>query len=116
MRYSRHLEIGQFLKEISDLKILTNPPSEAVLERLELQRILIPKIRLRYPDPIERRWYAKERPGYRRPRPIGQKEPNGPRWKAACELEKARQSEDRGWLRKDDPLDCAHPLDHPNAI
>lgn len=113
MRYSRHLETHQFLKEISDLNITMFPPREAVLERLEQQHILIPKIRLRYPDPIERRWYANERPGYRRPKPIGPKEPNGPRWKAACELEKARQSGDRGWLRRDDPLEYAHPLDYP---
>lgn len=111
MRYSRHLEIDQFLKEISELKIMMFPPRETVLERLEQQRILIPKIRLRYPDPIERRWYAKDRPGYRRPRPIGPKEPNGPRWKAACALEKARQG--RGWWKNDDPLDHSDPLDNP---
>lgn len=111
MRYSRHLEIDQFLKEISDLRIMMFPPRAAVLERLEEQRILIPKIRLRYPDPIERRWFAKERPGYRRPKPIGPKEPNGPRWKAACGLEKARQSQN--WLRRDDPLLLTNPLDDP---
>jgi hypothetical protein len=111
MRYSRHLEIGQFLKELNDLKILMFSPQEALLERLEKQRILIPKIRLRYPDPIERRWYAKDRPGYRRPRPIGPKEPNGPRWKAACALEKARQNQ--VWWQRDDPLKNENPLDNP---
>jgi hypothetical protein len=111
MRYSRHLEIDQFLKELNDLKIMMFPPREAVLERLEQQRILIPKIRLRYPDTIERRWYAKDRPGYRRPKPIGPKEPNGPRWKAACALEKARQYQ--GWSRRDDPLNYRNPLDSP---
>lgn len=111
MRYSRHLEIDQFLKEVSGLKIMMFPPREAVLERLERQRILIPKMRLRYPDPIERRWYAKERSGYRRLKPIGPKEPNGPRWKAACGLEKARQSQN--WLRRDDPLIHTDPLDDP---
>ena len=111
MRYSRHLEIDQFLKEIKDLKLTRFPPQKAVLERLERQRILIPKIRLRYPDPIERRWYAKDRPGYRRPKPIGQKEPNGHRWTAACALEKARQGQ--GWWRDDDPLNLTNPLDSP---
>lgn len=111
MRYSRHLEIDQFLREISDLKIMMFPPSEAVLERLEQQRIVIPKIRLRYPDDIERRWYSKERPGYRRPKPTGPKEPNGPRWKAACALEKARQNQ--SWWRRDDPLNHVNPLDSP---
>lgn len=111
MRYSRHLEIDQFLKEIQDLKIMMVPPREAVLERLERHRILLPKIRLRYPDPIERRWYAKDRPGYHRPKPIGPKEPNGLRWRAACELEKARQ--DQGLWRRDDPLTQTNPLDSP---
>lgn len=111
MRYSRHLEVAQFLREVKDLKILPFPPREEVLERLERQRILIPRIRLRYPDPIERRWYAKEQPGYRRPKPIGPKEPNGPRWKAACALEKARQ--EQSWWRKEDPLNHTNPLDSP---
>ncbi len=109
MRYSRHLDVQQFLKELKDLRILAHPPSEAVLERLERQRILMPRQRLRYPDPIERRWYASERPGHRRPRPIGPMEPNGPRWKAACALEKARQDVD--WLCKRDPLNQTNPLE-----
>lgn len=87
------------------------PPRDALLERLEQQRILIPKVRLRYPDAIERRWYANERLGYRRPKPIGPKEPNGPRWRAACELEKARQRQ-TSWV-EDDPLDLVNPLDNP---
>lgn len=111
MRYSRHLKIDQFLKEIGDLRIMMFPPREAELEQLERQHILIPKIRLRYPDQIERRWYAKERPGYRRPKPIGPKEPNEPRWKAACALEKARQYQN--WFRTDDPLIHTDPLDSP---
>jgi hypothetical protein len=111
MRYSRRLEASQFLKEISELKIMMFPPNESVLERLEQQRILIPRIRLRYPDSIERRWYAEERPGYKRPKPIGPKEPNGPRWIAACELEKARQH--GGLWSKDDPLTHPDPLDNP---
>jgi hypothetical protein len=113
MRYSRHLEVDQFLKELKDLKIMMFPPQEAVLERLEQQRILIPKIRLRYPDPIERRWYGKERPGYRRPKPIGPKETNGPRWKAACELEKARQDQNWLWFEEKDPVVHTDPLDNP---
>ena len=113
MRYSRHMEIDQFLKEIGGLKIMMLPPREAVLERLERQRILIPKIRLRYADPIERRWYAKSQPGYTRPRPIGSKEPNGPRWKAACELENARQEQNWLWFEEKDPLIHTDPLDNP---
>lgn len=111
MRYSRHLEIDQFLKELKDLKILRFPPQQSLLERLERQRILMPKIRLRYPDEIERRWYSKDRHGYRHPKPIGPKEPNGPRWKAACSLERARQQQ--GWWQRSDPLNHTEPLDNP---
>jgi hypothetical protein len=113
MRFSRHLEIDQFLKELNDLQILMFPVHATVLERLEQQRILMPKIRLRYPDEIERRWYAKDRPGYTRPKPFGPQEPNGPRWKAACALEKARQN--RGWWQKDDPFGRTDPLDSPKS-
>ena len=80
MRFSRHLEIGQFLAELKELKVLAIPPNDSVLERLERQRILIPLLRLRYPDPIERRWYAMERLGYRRPKPTGPKEPIPDGW------------------------------------
>jgi len=109
MRFSRHLEIGQFLAELKELRVLAFPPNDSVLERLERQRILVPRLRLRYPDAIERRWYAMERPGYPRPRPMGPKEPNGPRWKAACALERARQKQ--GQKCDCDPLTESNPLD-----
>ena len=50
-----------------------------------------------------------ERPGYPRPRPMGPKEPNGPRWKAACALERARQKQ--GQKCDCDPLTESNPLD-----
>lgn len=106
MRYSRHLEADQFLRELNDLSILAFQPREPVLERMERQRILVPKLRLRYPDPIERRWFAMD--GHR---PIGQKEPNGPRWKVACALEQVRQERDRP--SDLDPLEQTNPLDSP---
>ncbi|TXG82550.1 MAG: hypothetical protein E6R12_11060 [Sphingomonadales bacterium] len=108
MRYSRHLKTEQFLAELKDLRILRFPPNVETLERLEGQRILIPKLRLRYPDPIERRWFAK---GHHWLRPAGPKEPNGPRWKAACTLEAARLKDD--WSRRLDPLLDTSPLDYP---
>ena len=110
MRYSRHLETGQFASELNDLRILHFPVSLSTLERLERQRILIPKIRLRYPDTIERRWFAKGHHGFR---PTGPKEPNGPRWNAACALEAARQRSD--WPGSLDPLLHTSALDHPKT-
>lgn len=108
MRFSRYLDLRAFKKEVGDLRIKHGSISDRELERLERDRILIPRLRLRYPDPIERRWFAKS---YRSPRPKGRLEPNGPRWRAACELEKARQRTD-GFFR-DDPLETLPALDNP---
>lgn len=112
MKFSRHLELQQFLSEIRDLRIVSFPPTAKTLERLEQQRILIPKIRVRYPDAIERRWYAKSISGRPRRKPIAPKEPNGPRWKAACALEAARH--DLHWHGRDDPFNRQNPFDSPN--
>ena len=76
MRMSRYLEPSAFLDEAKKLKAVGGYLSASVLERLEEQRSLIPRLRLRYPDPIERRWFAN---GHRGRKVTGPKEPNGPR-------------------------------------
>lgn len=106
MRIERRLELRRFLDEIRDLRVLHSPAHERDLEHLESQRILMPRLRLRYPDAIERRWFVSERPGWR---PVGPREPNGSRWRAACALEKARQRTRSPW--RDDPLLSPDPLD-----
>lgn len=108
MRIERRLELRRFLDEIRDLRILHFPPQERILEHLEAQRILVPRMRLRYPDAIERRWFAAGKPGWR---PVGEREPDGPRWRAARALEAARQSMRLPW--RDDPLVRVDPLDDP---
>ena len=88
MRFSRYLELSDFQRELSKLRIQRGSISDSELERLERDRILIPRLRLKYPDTVERRWFEENRYGYR---PTGRREKDGPRWDSANDLEKARQ-------------------------
>jgi len=106
MRKSRYLDVRAFCREVKKLKACTTYVSPSVLERLERQRSLVPKLRLRYPDEIERRWWAEAHPNDIVAGPI---EPDGPRWDDACALETARQAE--RW--HSDPSQFVHPLDAP---
>jgi hypothetical protein len=106
MRMSRYLDAKAFLDEAKKLKMVRHHITDAVLERLEEQRSLIPRLRLHYPDPIERRWWAEGHEGYD---VGGEREPDGARWDDACALEKARQA--RRW--EVDPSVSRHPLDDP---
>ena len=107
---SRYFEAQAFCDEAKKLKAVGGNLSINVLERLERQRSLIPKLRLRYPDPIERRWLAQARTGTM---VHGLREPNGPRWAAACTLEKARHR--LGDFYDEDPTKLIHPFDRPEA-
>lgn len=104
MRFARFMSADDFRAEAAKLKATYGHVDDAMLERLEEQRSLIPQRRLRYPDPVERRWERDARPE----RQVeGRIEPDGARWAAACELERARQ--DREWLP--DPRLSPHPLE-----
>ncbi len=106
MRISRYLDAEAFLDEAKALKVVSNHITDAILERLEKQRSLIPRLRLRYPDPIERRWWAEAHECYA---VGGVHEPDGARWDDARALEAARQR--RQW--ETDPTVVPHPLDDP---
>jgi hypothetical protein len=109
MRFSRYLDIRAFRRELADLKLKHGTITDRELERLERDRILIPSLRIRYPDSVERRWFKK---GHPRLRMKGHVERNGPRWRAASSLEEARQK----WGRShsfNDPLKDTAPLDKP---
>ena len=111
MRMSRYLEAKAFCEEAKKLKAVAGYVSVNVLERLEQQRSLIPKLRLRYPDPVERRWFAR---AHKTMRVNGLREPNGPRWDAACALESARHGLSGPRHFTDDPTCRAHPFDRPD--
>lgn len=106
MRLTRYLDARTFCEEARKLKASTGFVSDRVLERLEEQRLLLPRLRLRYPEPIERRWWAESHENYS---VGGEQEPDGPRWEDACALERARQRS--RWIS--DPTATAHPLDDP---
>ncbi len=96
MKLSRYLTATEFCKEADALKISHAQMREPVLERLERQRSLIPRLRLHYPDEIERRWWASAHPEFAVSFP---QEPDGQRWEDANALEQARQ---RGrWIDAD---------------
>ena len=106
MKISRYLHARDFRDEASKLKVVRGYLSDSVLERLEQQRSLLPRLRLHYPDDVERRWWAQAHPECE---VCGELEADGPRWEAACALEAARQ-------RSRCPIDPAtvlHPLDAP---
>ena len=108
MRMSRYLDAKAFLDEAKALKVTHGHLSDTVLERLEKQRSLIPRLRLHYPDPIERRWWAQDHEGYD---VGGPQEPDGRPWEDANALEQARR--ERRW--EIDPTVTPHPLDDPEA-
>ena len=59
-----------------------------MLEELEATRLLLPRLRLRFPDPVARRMWL-ESHGHM-PRTLQQPvEPDGPRWEAAVDLSNA---------------------------
>lgn len=106
MQHSRYLTAKTFLDEAKKLRVIRGHLDQRVLERLEKQRSLIPRLRLQYPDPVERRWFAEAHIGMA---VGGTLEPDGERWDAACALENAR---DRvRWAI--DPTEIPHALDIP---
>ena len=104
---SRYLTTSEFCKEADALKVSHAQMREPVLERLERQRSLIPHLRLRYPDDIERRWWAQAHPEFA---VSFAKEPDGQRWDDANALEQARQ---RGRWIDVDPRISPLVLDDP---
>ncbi|WP_267347104.1 hypothetical protein [Sphingomonas sp. GM_Shp_2] len=108
MRISRYLDAKAFLDEAKALKMVRHHITDAILERLERQRSLVPRLRLHYPEPIERRWWADDHETYD---VGGEREPDGQRWDDACALEKARHGQRGRWGF--DPTVSKHPLDDP---
>ncbi len=107
MRQSRHLLERQFLEEVRKLRTLDGHLDSGILERLERQRLLIPRFRLRYPDDFERRWWAEDHPE----RPIrGSVAGDSALFDAACDLERRRQNDH--WF--EDPRTRLHPFDDPD--
>ena len=107
MQISRFLTATEFCKMADALKIFNAQTREHVLERLERQHSLFPQLRLRYPDEIERRWWAQAHPEFA---VSFAQEPDGQRWDDANALERACQ---RGRWIDVDPRTSPPVLDDP---
>lgn len=109
MIISRYLDVATFRSEASKLKATTSSLDDKDLERLEKQGSLIPRLRLHYPDEIERRWWADSHP---EEQVVGALEPDGQRWQDANDLEKGRQIWGWRWYKLD-PSTTPYVLDNP---
>ena len=84
----RHLQSDEFLSELRRLRLARGFPTERVLERLEKQRLVIPKLRVRYPDAIARRLWRDANPWARAMH--GEVEPDGKNLSTAQAFREAR--------------------------
>lgn len=90
MQFHRYMATDAFANELNSLHAFHGRRVRSdLLEYLEQQGLLIPRMRLRYPDPVARRFWlmAHEHWGPRQLR--HPTEPDGPRWDAAVELDEA---------------------------
>lgn len=86
MQFSRFMDAKEFVRELTPLRAFRGEYiGTGLLESLEAARLLIPRVRILYPDPIARRfWLVRHEHS---PRQLKQPvEPDGSRWDAAVEL------------------------------
>jgi hypothetical protein len=109
MRFQRFMSADDFLKEIEPLRAFRGEyVGTGLLESLESTGLLVPKLRLRYPDSVARRlWldFHNERPRVMT-LPV---EPDGELWDAAVELKNALYR----WQNQSVYGRSQHPLDDP---
>lgn len=86
----RYVDAQSILKEVRRLKIVRRHVTESYLENLEAVCLVAPKLRIRYPDTVARRFWLEEHPE------VGamtvEVEPDGPRLDAAIDLKNALSS------------------------
>lgn len=95
MQFHRYMDARTFLSELGPLRAFRGEyVGTSLLESLEAAGLLWPRLRIRFPDPIARRFWAiqheSENPRaeihYQMRHPV---EPDGPRWDAAVDLSNA---------------------------
>jgi hypothetical protein len=110
MRFHRYLDARSFARELEVLRAYRNEyVGDGLLESLEGARLLIPRVRVRFPDPVARRSWLDlhSEPERHLIYPI---EPDGARWEAALAL---RQALFR-WENHTVYGPVPHPLDDPD--
>lgn len=84
MLHSHHLTAKAFFDEPENFRVIPGHLDQRFLERLEKQRSFMSRLRLQYPELIQRRWFAEAHGGMSIG---GNLEPDGERWDAAWSLE-----------------------------
>ncbi len=105
----RYVEAREFLNGIRRLRIYRVHVSDNDLQWLERSRLVVPKLRIQYPDPIARRWWSEKHPEYGCL--AGGLEADGPRYEAAVELSEALYRHGNRYVYgpHDQPLDNLDP-------
>jgi hypothetical protein len=110
MQFGRYMGADEFLRELDSLHTFRGKSlGMGLLESLEAEGLLLPRVRIRYPDAVARRFWlmTHEHCGPRKLRhPI---EPDGPCWDAAIALDGALYR----WQKNVAYGPSTNPLDEP---
>ena len=89
MQFSRFMDAGTFRRELDALRAYRDEyVGEGLLEKLEASGLVVPRLRIRYPDPAVRRaWLLSHSESPRRLK--HPTEPDGPRWEDVLAFDKA---------------------------
>lgn len=105
----RYLTAREFTRALDPLHAFRGEyVGEGLLQQLEEARLVVPKLRLRWPDPVARRFWANAHEDYAL---TGDLEPDGERWDAAVALENALHRWGNHTVYGSSP----HPFDDPAA-
>jgi len=88
MHFSRFMSVSTFLTELGKLHVYRQNVERGLLESLEAAGLVLPRLRIRWPDPIARRFWLLSHPEQLRQMkyPL---EPDGSRWDDAREFDQA---------------------------
>jgi hypothetical protein len=106
--FARHMTISQFARELDGLRVYRGEyVGDRLLENLEEAGLLSPRVRVRYPDAVARRFWLERHAGRTLKKNV---EPDGVRWETAVELANALYR----WSDHTVYGPSAHPLDDPD--
>ena len=109
MQFARFMSASTFLHELGALRAFRGVyVGDGLLESLEASGLLLPRLRIRFPDPIARRFWLLAHPEVPCSLTLAA-EPDGPRWDAAFAFDKALHRS-QNWIFYGL---AANPLDDP---
>lgn len=108
MALQRYMTDDAFCDEVKKLRVYSGYIGKGLLEQLERAKLLTPRVRRQFPDPIVRRLWLESHSAYVT-QMNGTIEPDGPRWDAACALLNAEHK----WSHARAYGASAHPFDDP---